>query len=600
MVERESGFHARDTGRGIGGQHWVVRRPDSKREVGSGKGKSQGTVAGMGIRINTEGGGGKTYANAVRGQESCDAGKSGEKGPERLLKSEEGIIRAREKQKQLKNELVWKQKNKGEVWSGLEFKVKEDDLQWLQGSYVGVAHSVEIVPNLQEKFYMEGYFSCRLRAMGGKLVLLDSEDKEEIKDLVEGASEWLGQWFSEVKPWSPTMVEKESTSKKRRFDVARFILSTSIMDSISVHRKVKVNGDIFELKFSEEELTNSLFSLKYDFRPSFNSDLELDESWSGASEYSEGVDEDSGEAKIGDGAGEDSPNKVSMPSKERGSRLAVTSNSKAKFEFEGKSNDEGWSEKKARLSNSRVGEEESVDVVADSFEMDMEKDDAGERAVLGMGASGRKEKALSNSNPAASLGSVGLGMQPNSDPLDGFATIRKRAGEGLPKDYWTDERLIGRPQSGIEVRPEEGAKKKKSRESAEKDTFSLKNDSSCSSERERSEGRREKESCAAQKNDKKNSKKRSKSCTSVYQKSILVGFMKQKKKSRGRCGAKQAKEEEVPVFLPSTSNSIAGGSVGDSGIQNCNRLLMELPNKRIATDIWEFAKKIGAVAEDED
>ncbi|GKV44506.1 hypothetical protein SLEP1_g51682 [Rubroshorea leprosula] len=66
-------------------------------------------------------------------------------------------------------------------------------------SYVEVVkvHSMEMVQNLQEKFYMEGYFSCQIRAMGGKLVLLSCEDKEELKDLVEMASNWLRQCETE-------------------------------------------------------------------------------------------------------------------------------------------------------------------------------------------------------------------------------------------------------------------------------------------------------------------------------------------------------------------------------------------------------------------
>ncbi|GKV51195.1 hypothetical protein SLEP1_g57866 [Rubroshorea leprosula] len=210
---------------------------------------------------------------------------------------------------------TWRVKSRREEWSGFEYEVKDEDFEWLQGCYVGIAHSVEIVPNLQEKFYMEGYFTCRLRAMGGKLVLMDCEDKGELVDLVQGASDWLGQWFSEVKPWSPKEVAKErfawlrcqgaplhawgpdffermssawgkficlddSTSNKRRFDIARFLISTPIMDSISVRRQIKVNGELFSLKFSEEEWSNSLFSLKQDFIPRFASDSEIEEHWS--------------------------------------------------------------------------------------------------------------------------------------------------------------------------------------------------------------------------------------------------------------------------------------------------------------------------------
>lgn len=83
-------------------------------------------------------------------------------------------------------------KKEGEIWAGMEYNVKEEEFEWLHGCYVGVAHSVGIVQNLQEKFYMEVYFTCRLRPMGGKLVLMDCEDKEELQDFVQGAQDWLG------------------------------------------------------------------------------------------------------------------------------------------------------------------------------------------------------------------------------------------------------------------------------------------------------------------------------------------------------------------------------------------------------------------------
>ncbi|GKV14964.1 hypothetical protein SLEP1_g25762 [Rubroshorea leprosula] len=93
--------------------------------------------------------------------------------------------------------MVWQEKGPGENWQGMEYKVNVEDSTWLEGTYVGSVHSVEMVKNLQEKFFMEGYFHYRIRAMGGNLVLLDCEDKEELKDLVDMASEWLGQWFEE-------------------------------------------------------------------------------------------------------------------------------------------------------------------------------------------------------------------------------------------------------------------------------------------------------------------------------------------------------------------------------------------------------------------
>ncbi|GKU90754.1 hypothetical protein SLEP1_g4706 [Rubroshorea leprosula] len=80
--------------------------------------------------------------------------------------------------------------------------------------------------------------------------------------------------------WGKFICLDDSTSNKRRFDISKFLISTPIMDTISVTRQVKVNGVLFNIKFKEEEFTNSFFSLKQDFIPSFHSDSEDHESWS--------------------------------------------------------------------------------------------------------------------------------------------------------------------------------------------------------------------------------------------------------------------------------------------------------------------------------
>ncbi|GKV49867.1 hypothetical protein SLEP1_g56592 [Rubroshorea leprosula] len=104
---------------------------------------------------------------------------------------------------------VWQVKSSDTSWTGLEFNSKQEDCKWLEGCFVGMARSVEIVPIIQERFYMEGMFSVKVKAMGGKMVLLDGEDKEELKDLMESAADWLSQWFDEICPWTSTMVASE-------------------------------------------------------------------------------------------------------------------------------------------------------------------------------------------------------------------------------------------------------------------------------------------------------------------------------------------------------------------------------------------------------
>ncbi|GKV35159.1 hypothetical protein SLEP1_g43463 [Rubroshorea leprosula] len=70
--------------------------------------------------------------------------------------------RSSETHRQIQRQQTWRIKNREIDWSGIEYNVKEEDYEWLCGRYIGTTHSMEIVPNLQEKFYMEGYFSYHL------------------------------------------------------------------------------------------------------------------------------------------------------------------------------------------------------------------------------------------------------------------------------------------------------------------------------------------------------------------------------------------------------------------------------------------------------
>ncbi|GKU90659.1 hypothetical protein SLEP1_g4626 [Rubroshorea leprosula] len=504
---------------------------------------------------------GKSYAEAVRGQE-----KEGSR-PE------------------------WRKKEEGEAWVGMEYNVEEEDLEWLRDCYVGVAHSVEIVPILQERFYMEGYFTCRLRAMGGKLILLDCEDKGELKELVQGAASWLSQWFSEIKPWSPITVAKErfvwlrclgvplhawgpvffesmvaawgkfislddNTSKKRRFDVARILISTSIMESISVKRQIKVNGVLYNLRFTEEEMSNSLFSMKYDFLLSFKSDTEASS------------------AGDGDTVG-------SIPDQARkNKRVSAIPVSEAHFEFEGDMQEDIGQKKKDTIYYSWMGEEESIEVVADSLQ----------ECLAGSDVGSRDEEVT----PVAQLQSISpfpsKGGGPNVETKDCETTGSSKhnhleAQQGISSFRHNLKVKKGKKRVGL------------SREESREASTDLEVAEGLGGERRDLSG---KEGMATRsKPDIMKKKKKALLCRSVYQKANILGLMSLKKKTKSGARPKKAPSQELPSFMPNSSYSVAGGSVGDSGIANCNRMIKEHPSRRIAAELWDFAKQIGVTAEDE-
>ncbi|GKV48455.1 hypothetical protein SLEP1_g55268 [Rubroshorea leprosula] len=58
-------------------------------------------------------------------------------------------------------------------------------------------------------------------------------------------------------------------------------------------------------------------------------------------------------------------------------------------------------------------------------------------------------------------------------------------------------------------------------------------------------------------------------------------------------------ERQAPKFLPNPNGKIAGGSVGDSGILNCNRSIKKQMQSQLAKEIWDLVKQLGANAEND-
>ncbi|GKV39902.1 hypothetical protein SLEP1_g47602 [Rubroshorea leprosula] len=672
---------------------------------------------------------GKSYADAVKGQEEMKYGKTGSQLKQirtETVYGKKGSIPKNSKTEQRK---IWRVKNRGTEWRGLEYNVKEEDYEWLQGCYVGIAHSVEMVPNIQEKFYIEGYFSCRLRAMGGKMVLMDCEDKEELKDLVQGAADWLGQWFSEVKPWSPPMVAKErfvwircqgtplqawgpaffesmavpwgkficlddSTSQKRRFDIARFLISTQIMDLISVKRQITVNGEVYCLKFTEEEMTNSLFSLRYDFLPSFKSDSEHEEYWSEASDYDDEWQDDewgtnrerAGEEEkaVGDTVGHSTNDR----------RHAVSAANEEEFELEERGAEAGQFEKAEGSSQSRLKEWDTAEEVADSiveatvYEVQVGREEKGRekeasltnqtssdpiqapgdelrfgQAAQSKGNMGHNQNvvkglverqwACNKKGTIVRRGPIPLNKKAKKKGsiinLKALEAVRRTHTSSLTADKGIEDsngmdgsnkvgvssQLVSedegiqlmiskQPQeAGISAQVEHVEKEvqlqilKKKGPKGAKEVISVEKEGDLVQwEHEHEETQlqiqkqmgskgaeagflEEPEGIPVQVPGNKNRKKRSKSCHSVYLKAQLSGVMIRNKEGRGRSKESEPRTEDFPEFLSTGRNSVAGDSVGDSGIENCNRILKEEQSRKTAEDLWDFAKRIGVVAEDE-
>ncbi|GKU89866.1 hypothetical protein SLEP1_g3943 [Rubroshorea leprosula] len=210
-------------------------------------------------------------------------------------------------------------KTEGEQWYGIEVKAEDEDIRRLENSFVGQSKCPEIISTLQDKFAMEGYFSAKITPMGGNLVLISSEDEEELKYLVREGRDWLSQWFTDIRPWTPEEVAAErftwlrcqgvplhiwksnffetvacmfgkfvsldgSTIKKSRLDVAKVLILTPLQENINKTLKIKVKNRFFQVRISEEVGVDNIFTLQSDFNLCRNDDS-TSESWSEGSNW---------------------------------------------------------------------------------------------------------------------------------------------------------------------------------------------------------------------------------------------------------------------------------------------------------------------------
>ncbi|GKU90507.1 hypothetical protein SLEP1_g4496 [Rubroshorea leprosula] len=95
-------------------------------------------------------------------------------------------------------------------------------------------------------------------------------------------------------------------------------------------------------------------------------------------------------------------------------------------------------------------------------------------------------------------------------------------------------------------------------------------------------------------------KKKIRLCSSVYLKARSAEDGMQRRKNRGRQNKKPKEGMTEPKFIASPNGEIAADSVGDSGIQNCNRALRKQLQTQLAKDIWDLAKRLGATAKNDE
>ncbi|KAK7274721.1 hypothetical protein RIF29_15818 [Crotalaria pallida] len=158
--------------------------------------------------------------------------------------------------------------------------------------------NVDDPSTLNEQLSAEGIKTITAKPMGGNWVFIEPVEDEEIQELIKEEENTLNRLFSMFKKWSPSEVAGKryawlrihgvpvhawefgffrsvsnpfgsfepmdtNTEKRRRFDVARILINTSISDYINRTMRIKINDDVFIIKIVEEPFTD-LFEAKID------------------------------------------------------------------------------------------------------------------------------------------------------------------------------------------------------------------------------------------------------------------------------------------------------------------------------------------------
>ncbi|GKV27138.1 hypothetical protein SLEP1_g36342 [Rubroshorea leprosula] len=203
----------------VGGVKIHVNQPRFDRQTKMQKEGDRKSAVGA-VRFEANRQASLSYAEALRGVKMNRLGTAQDNATEQLRIHTEIDRNATHR---MNGKREWIAKNKDVEWRGWEFKTKELDFEWVKGSFVGTARAVELIPTIQEKFYMERYFSVSLKPMGGKLV-------------------------------------------------------------ISKQLTVKIDGEFYNIKCVEEEHSNNLFTMRSDHVINSMSSSEQDsESWSPSS-----------------------------------------------------------------------------------------------------------------------------------------------------------------------------------------------------------------------------------------------------------------------------------------------------------------------------
>ncbi|GKV34367.1 hypothetical protein SLEP1_g42744 [Rubroshorea leprosula] len=391
--------------------------------------------------------------------------------------------------------------------------------------------------------------------------------------------------------WGKFMCLDDSTSKRRRFDIARFLISTQIQDNISVMHQIKINGSLYNLKFTEE-CSNNFFSLKQDFMPTFQSDSEDHESW---------LVDDGNEGFATEEATE------TEQEKEENDGLEVEDDDVANKSDESNGNfdPQAW-EEVTKAAEAML--ERAIQIQKEVERVNSVRDKGVARQIW------KTDKAASFNLGLAQK--TCEGTNPNSESVKGKPNSRKHVAE-MEKSAENEVEVFRSNKQVAEAVDSADSGKERCRnrdhkaERKEKSAMVMESNRGCEHAEETKDSTEEelpqeshgksKEGVQIWRNERpkravKMRKKKISLCSSVYSKSEVVGKMNGKRRTDNQ----QGEGRVDPEFVVSPNGEIASESIADSGIQNCNRAWRKKMSDQLAKEIWDLAKQLGATIENEE
>ncbi|XP_045820034.1 uncharacterized protein LOC123913360 [Trifolium pratense] len=89
------------------------------------------------------------------------------------------------------------------------YEAEKNDMFRLQKCFIGEVIHLGMSYNIQSAFHRQGYFGVKVTPLGARLTLLDGQEEGEVQALMDEAKDWLKQWFTEIRPWSPKEIDRD-------------------------------------------------------------------------------------------------------------------------------------------------------------------------------------------------------------------------------------------------------------------------------------------------------------------------------------------------------------------------------------------------------